>query len=122
MTASVRTRWTAGAALLAVLALAWVVRTPAADAPAAASPAVNSTIRLATCEDWNRATGPQRFGTLHVLAELSAAQVPGRPELRGPALDEQQAYDTLERSCSQSLASGFKLYKVYDRSAAFVGH
>jgi hypothetical protein len=48
--------------------------------------------------------------------------VPGHPELRGPALDEQQAYDTLERSCAPGLARAFKLYKVYDRSAAFVGH
>jgi hypothetical protein len=108
-------------AVLVVIALV-VIRTRGEEAPAVASPAVNGTIRLATCQDWNRATAPRRFGTLRVLAYLSAGRVPGRPELRGPALDDQQAYDILERSCAPPLATAFKLYKLYDRSAAFVGH
>jgi hypothetical protein len=122
MTASARVRVGAAAVVVVLVALALVLRTRGDDAPAAASPSVNSTIRLATCHDWNRATAPQRFGTIRVLAKLSAGQVPGRPELRGPALDDQQAYDVLDRSCAPPLASGFKLYKLYDRSAAFVGH
>src|SRR2546423_9787001 len=94
VTVSTRVRLGAAIALVALLvALALVLRTRGHEAPVAASPSVNSTIRLATCKDWLRATGPQRFGTLRVLAELSAGKVPGRPELRGPALDDQQAYD-----------------------------
>ena len=119
---STRVKVGAAIAMAVLIALALVLRTRGDEAPAAASPSVNSTIRLATCQDWNRATAPQRFGTLRALAELSAGQVPGRPELRGPALDDQQAYDTLERSCAPTLARAFKLYKLYDRSAAFVGH
>ena len=122
VTASLRVRWLAAAAVAVLVVLALALRTRGDQAPAAVSPAVNGTVRLATCQDWNRATAPQRFGTLRVLAKLSAGQVPGRPELRGPALDDQQAYDTLDRSCAPALASAFKLYKLYDRSAAFVGH
>ena len=122
VTGSTRAKLGAAAAVALLVVLALVLRTRGDGAPAAASPSVNSTIRLATCQDWNRATAPQRFGTLRVLAELSAGQVPGRPELRGPALDDQQGYDMLERSCAPPLASAFKLYKLYDRSAAFVGH
>jgi hypothetical protein len=117
-----RVRVGAAVAVVALVALALVLRMRGDQAPAAASPSVNSTIRLASCQDWNRATAPQRFGTLDALSQLSAGQVPGRPELRGPALDDQQAYDMLERSCAPTMASAFKLYKLYDRSAAFVGH
>ena len=122
VTASTRVRLGAAVVVAVLVALALVLRTRGHDAPAAALPAVNGTIRLATCQDWNRATAPQRFGTLRTLAQLSAGQVPGRPELRGPVLDDQQAYDMLERSCAPTLASAFKLFKLYDRSAAFVGH
>ena len=128
MTGRVEAKRAPVAAAAVVLVLAVVVATVVVTharhgaAPAAASPAVNGTIRLASCEDWKRATGPQRFGTLRVLAGLSAGPVPGRPGLRGPVLDDQQGYDMLERSCAPAMASAFKLYKLYDRSAAFVGH
>jgi hypothetical protein len=42
--------------------------------------------------------------------------------IEGPVLDEDDAYDLLERQCAQEFASQFKLYKLYGRSAAFEGH
>ena len=41
---------------------------------------------------------------------------------RGPALDEARAYKVLDSYCERYFARGFKLYKLYERAAAFVGH
>lgn len=83
-------------------------------------PAVNSDVRLATCADWNRASVPERRGTVGELGALSGGPVAGQPA-RGPVLGARQAYDLLERYCAQPYARGFKLYKLYDRAAGFVG-
>jgi hypothetical protein len=37
-------------------------------------------------------------------------------------LDDARAYKVLESYCANSFARGFKLYKLYERAAAFVGH
>ena len=40
----------------------------------------------------------------------------------GPVLDDTRAYKLLESYCVNFFARGFKLYKLYDRAAAFIGH
>jgi len=40
----------------------------------------------------------------------------------GPVLEDTQAYQLLESYCRYYLARGFKLYKLYNRAAAFRGH
>ena len=43
-------------------------------------------------------------------------------EVRGVVLDDDQAYDLLEGQCEPEFAGAFKLYKLYGRAAAFLGH
>ena len=40
----------------------------------------------------------------------------------GPVLDDERAYNLLQGYCANRFARGFKLYKLYERAAAFVGH
>ena len=40
---------------------------------------------------------------------------------RGVTLDDDEAYDLFEEACSNSIAQGFNLYKIYVRAAAFSG-
>jgi hypothetical protein len=119
-----------GAALVvAAVAVGATVLVVAADKPQANSgprgssgaPTIAGPLRMASCRDWNQATGPQRLGTVHQLDALTGGPVAGYTNARGPRLGEQQAYDMLERSCAPSYARAFKLYKLYGRSAAFVG-
>jgi hypothetical protein len=44
------------------------------------------------------------------------------PSGTGAVLDDKQAYDLFNRYCASSFARGFKLYKLYERAAAFAGH
>jgi hypothetical protein len=37
-------------------------------------------------------------------------------------LDDERAYELLQSYCAHYFARGFKLYKLYERAAAFVGH
>jgi hypothetical protein len=41
---------------------------------------------------------------------------------RGPVLDDARAYRLLQSYCANYFARGFKLYKLYERAAAFLGH
>ena len=41
---------------------------------------------------------------------------------RGPVLDDTRAYKVLQSYCANYFARGFKLYKLYERAAAFLGH
>ena len=41
---------------------------------------------------------------------------------RGPVLDDKRAYKVLHSYCANYFARGFRLYKLYERAAAFVGH
>jgi len=37
-------------------------------------------------------------------------------------LEDGRAYELLQNYCANYLARGFKLYKLYERAAAFLGH
>jgi hypothetical protein len=94
--------------------------------PPGAGPNVGASISLADCHDWNQATTEERLGTLSELKNFAGGQVLGgtasNPEANtGAVLDDKRAYDLLNGACHQSFAQGFKLYKLYQRAAAFAG-
>jgi hypothetical protein len=88
-------------------------------------PNVGQPISLADCNDWNQADTEQRLGTIHQLKDFAGGPVVGNnasaPSGRGSVLDDKKAYDLFNGWCSQSFARGFKLYKLYERAAAFSG-
>jgi hypothetical protein len=79
----------------------------------------NTPLRLADCDDWNSSGPDERLVTIGQLTDLNAGQ---SEVYRGAVLDEEQAYDILEAQCEPEFAGAFKLYKLYGRAAAFVGH
>jgi hypothetical protein len=89
-------------------------------------PNVGQPIALADCNDWNQANTEQRLGTIHQLKDFAGGPVVGNnassPSGTGAVLDDKQAYDLFENYCKESFARGFKLYKLYERAAAFAGH
>jgi hypothetical protein len=89
-------------------------------------PNVGEPIPLADCDDWNQANTEQRLGTIHELKGFAGGPVVGNnansPSGTGAVLDDKQAYDLFENYCSASFAGAFKLYKLYERAAAFEGH
>ena len=89
-------------------------------------PNVGQPINLADCNDWNQASTEQRLGTIHDLKNFAGGPVVGNnagsPSGTGAVLDDKQAYDLFQNYCKESFARGFKLYKLYERAAAFAGH
>jgi hypothetical protein len=88
-------------------------------------PNVGQPISLADCNDWNQANTEQRLGTIHQLKDFAGGPVVGNnasaPSGRGSVLDDKDAYNLFNRYCEQDFARGFKLYKLYERAAAFTG-
>jgi hypothetical protein len=86
---------------------------------------VGQPINLADCSDWNQANTEQRLGTIDQLRDFAGGPVVGNnassPSGTGSVLADKQAYDLFNRWCGQSFARGFKLYKLYERAAAFIG-
>jgi hypothetical protein len=89
-------------------------------------PNVGQPISLADCNDWNQANTEQRLGTIKELKGFAGGPVVGNnanaPSGTGSVLDDKDAYDLFNRYCAASFARGFKLYKLYERAAAFTGH
>jgi hypothetical protein len=88
-------------------------------------PNVGQPISLADCNDWNQANTEQRLGTITQLKDFAGGPIVGNnassPSGRGAVLDDKDAYNLFNGWCSQSYAHGFKLYKLYERAAAFRG-
>jgi hypothetical protein len=88
-------------------------------------PDVGQPINLADCHDWNQANTEQRLGTIKQLKDFAGGPVVGNnasaPSGRGSVLDDKKAYELFNRYCAQDFARGFKLYKLYERAAAFTG-
>jgi hypothetical protein len=88
-------------------------------------PNVGQPIALADCNDWNQANTEQRLGTIHQLKDFASGPIVGNnassPSGRGSVLDDKDAYDLFNRYCAADFARGFKLYKLYQRAAAFTG-
>lgn len=74
-----------------------------------------SVASLAQCSDWVAGNREQRLATLHDIR----AQVNQTGSEPTTDLGDEEAYGVLQRTCSQSYASGFRLYKLYTRAAAF---
>ncbi len=89
-------------------------------------PNVGQPIALADCNDWNQANTEQRLGTIHQIKDFAGGPVVGNnagsPSGTGAVLDDKQAYDLFNNYCKEPFARAFKLYKLYERAAAFAGH
>jgi hypothetical protein len=80
-------------------------------------------VRQANCSDWKRGSEDQRKTMVLSLRKFAGGPVGSSTALkRGPVLDDDRAYRILDSYCSKYFARGFKLYKLYDRAAAFLGH
>lgn len=88
-------------------------------------PNVGQPINLADCNDWNQANTEQRLGTIQQLKNFASGPIVGNnassPSGRGSVLNDKDAYDLFDRYCAASFARAFKLYKLYQRAAAFTG-
>jgi hypothetical protein len=84
---------------------------------------VGESIRLDNCTDWRKGTIPQRRQTVVELREFAGGQVGSSVGIqRGPVLLDASAYKLFQKYCANYFARGFRLYKLYTRSAAFAGH
>ncbi len=112
-------------ALLAVLLVAGCGGGTNTQPQVDVGPNVGQPISLADCNDWNQANTEQRLGTIQELKGFAGGPVVGNnansPSGTGAVLDDKQAYDLFNRYCAESFARGFKLYKLYERAAAFAG-
>jgi hypothetical protein len=113
-----RHRW--GLAALAGAAALWGGCGGADDPAAQAGGGLSQPVRLADCEVWRAADARERFDTVEALRAFAGDRT-GSPGGRGATLDDDAAYDLIERSCEPAYARGFKLYKLYTRAAAFSG-
>ena len=87
------------------------------------APGVGASIRSANCTDWQRGTVEQRRGTVVQLRQFAGGPVGSSARIqRGPVLNDERAYQLLQSYCANHFARGFKLYKLYERAAAFLGH
>jgi hypothetical protein len=88
-------------------------------------PNVGQPIALADCHDWEQANTEQRLGTIKDLKNFAGGPVVGNnassPSGTGSVLDDDKAYDLFNNWCGEDFARGFKLYKLYERAAAFTG-
>ena len=109
------------AATLAIAGCGGGSSTPEVDV----GPNVGQPISLADCHDWNQANTEQRLGTINQLKDFAGGPIVGNnassPSGTGAVLDDKQAYDLFNRYCAEDFARGFKLYKLYERAAAFTG-
>jgi hypothetical protein len=86
------------------------------------APGVGASIRSANCADWEKGTIDERQGTVVRLRKFASGPVGSSATIqRGPVLSDQRAYELLQSYCANRFARGFKLYKLYERAAAFVG-
>jgi hypothetical protein len=113
-------------ALAAAAAIAGCGGGPNTQPQVDVGPNVGEPINLADCHDWNQANTEERLGTIKQLEGFASGPVVGNsasaPSGRGAVLSDQQAYDLFNNYCKAEFARGFKLYKLYERAAAFTGH
>jgi hypothetical protein len=82
-----------------------------------------ASVRQADCNDWKKGNLDQRRTTVAYLRQFAGGPVGSSAGIQnGHVLDDGRAYRVLESYCTRFFARGFKLYKLYERAAAFVGH
>jgi hypothetical protein len=107
---------------LAALAMSGCMGGDAADGQAAldSGARIGEPTQLVKCADWNEADVRERYGTVEALRAFAGGRT-GSPSGHGATLEDDEAYELFERWCAESYASGFRLYKLYTRAAAFGG-
>jgi hypothetical protein len=81
-----------------------------------------STVRQANCANWLDGSDKQRRNTVLNLRKFAGGQIGSSKGLKyGRVLEDGRAYKVLDSWCENYFARGFKLYKLYERAAAFVG-
>jgi hypothetical protein len=88
------------------------------ESPGGGPVQLDQPIELADCTDWNAGSVEERIGTIQQIERFISTPVPGTGGT-GVTLDQEKAYDLFEEACSNSVAQGFTLYKIYVRAAAF---
>jgi hypothetical protein len=83
---------------------------------------VGESARSDTCAQWEKGTVQQRHGALARLRKFATSPI-GSSNVRkyGPTLSESRAYHLFDSLCEKHFARAFKLYKLYERAAAFLG-
>ena len=105
------------------LVAAFVGVSVASDGSKDARPAGIGSVRQADCTDWKKGSEDQRQTMVFYLRKFAGGPVGSSAGIKtGPVLDDDRAYKILASYCSKYFARGFKLYKLYERAAAFVGH
>jgi hypothetical protein len=95
----------------------------ASKGPEDAQSASVGSVRQANCTDWKKGSEGQRRTMVSSLRKFAGGPVGSSAGIqRGPVLDDDRGYRVLASYCSKYFARGFKLYKLYERAAAFVGH
>ena len=84
---------------------------------------VGESARSDTCAQWRAGTVEERHGALIRLRKFAGSAVGSSEYLQyGHVLGDARAYKILQNVCSKHFARAFKLYKLYERAAAFIGH
>jgi len=84
---------------------------------------VGESARSDTCAQWKAGTVKQRDGALIRLRKFAGSPVGSSSALQyGHVLSDERAYRLFQSFCAHHFARAFKLYKLYERAAAFVGH
>jgi hypothetical protein len=84
---------------------------------------VGESARSDTCAQWQAGTVAQRHGALLRLRKFASSPVGSSAGIQnGHVLNEARAYKLFQSFCSKHFARAFKLYKLYERAAAFLGH
>lgn len=68
----------------------------------------------AECSEWREASQEQRMRAVEQIGATFERRARG-----GYKLPDDVAYDAIERACSQSFATAFKLWKIYEKALAF---
>jgi hypothetical protein len=75
-----------------------------------------SVAALAQCSDWVHGTQDQKVATVQDIRDMVNQTGTAEPTTD---LNDPDAVALLDRACSNDYASGFRLYKLYTRGAAF---
>jgi hypothetical protein len=117
--AGILSKQTSLAALAVVVAALAGCSESGGDPPVTgAGPGIDVPLRLADCEDWNRASVEEKLGTVDRVEAIAGGPT-GSPAGHGTTLPDDRAFRLFESYCSADFARAFKLYKLYARAAAF---
>jgi hypothetical protein len=117
-----RAAWLAAA--VALLAIGVAIALAASPASAPATHSVKSDLALiggkplqqASCAEWLTGSADERAA---VIAALKRDVGGSTPYGRGATLSDPDAFALFDRACARPYASGFLLYVIYSRAAAF---